>query len=449
MRTFLMLFSLLVISPAANAETFDSIATVVNNEAISCYDIQHATEASLLQIKQSGQGTPPPYHELRKRVLDAKIIKLLQVQEAKKLGLSVSSEELNRAIQDTESKNNLQPGQLEIALKQQGMEMDEYKQTLSEQILIGKLINAAVRSKLQISEEALREYYRKYLADPKPQREVELAQIFLPLKTDPSPEELATVRNKARLIHQQLQQGSNFTQMATMNSESQEREQGGVMGWFMQGSITQRFTSILELPVNAISEPLRSPSGFHIFKVLQERWKEPETMGESYDEAHARHILLMIPSTADEATSSKIRQRAEMIAAQMQNASEEEFISRAKEVSQGPSGERGGDLGWFKRGDMLPAFEDVAFKLKAGETSGVVESTFGLHIIRVVASRHVDPNSYVAHRDKIQQTLSNIEMQEQHPRWLAGLKAKAAIEYFNCEPIARDKVSTPDHQTRP
>jgi len=448
MRTFMMLFSLLIMTQPANAETFDAIATVVNNEAISCYDIQHTTEATAAQLKQSGQVSLPSYAELKKRVLDTKVMKLLQVQEARRLSLSVSAEELNRAIKDTEEKNNLMPGQLEIALKQQGMDVDEYKATLKDQILIGKLINIAVRSKLQISEEALREYYRKYLADPKPRREVQLAQIFLPLKTDPSPETLAQVRNKARLIYQQLNEGKDFSQMVTLHSESQEREQGGVMGWFMQGSITQRFAAALELPVNTVSEPIRSPAGFHIFKALQERWQEAETFGESYDEVHARHILLMIPSTADDATRSKIRQRAEKIAADMQDADDEEFISRAKEASQGPSSERGGDLGWFKRGDMLPAFENAAFKLKAGETSGIVESSFGLHIIRVIASRHVNPNSFEAHRNKIQQILSNIEMQEKHPRWLARLKAKAVIKYFDCEGISSDKEPATQPQSQ-
>lgn len=439
MPTFMMLLSLWVMTPTAHAETFDAIAAVVNNEALSCYDIQHTTNITRLQLKQSNQETPPTYHELRKRILDAKIIKLLQIQDAKRLGLSVSAEELNRAIQDTEARNNLMPGQLETVIKQQGLDMDEYKQNLKEQILIGKLINVAVRDKLQISEEAMREYYRKYLATTEPRREVKLAQIFLPVDTDPSPEALSTARKKAQLIHQQLKQGQSFSRMVTLHSESQEREQDGIMGWFMPGGITQRFASVLELPVDTVSDPIRSPSGFHIFKILEERWQKPERVDESYDEVHARHILLMIPSTADEATVSKIRQRAERVAADMQGASEEEFISRAKEASQGPSAERGGDLGWFKRGDMLPAFENVAFKLKAGETSGVVESTFGLHIIRVIASRHIDPNSFEAHRDKIHQTLSNSEMQEQHPRWLAALKAKASIETFTCDPIADEK----------
>jgi len=197
----------------------------------------------------------------------------------------------------------------------------------------------------------------------------------------------------------------------------------------------QRFTPALELPVNGVTAPIRSPAGFHILKVLNERWQDPEATGESYDEVHARHILLQIPTLADEEDREKIRNRAEDIASEMQDASDEAFSTRAKEVSQGPSASKGGDLGWFRRGAMVPEFEKVAFAMQPGETSGVVKTQFGLHIIRVVAKRHIDPNSLQANRDKITRILSDVRMQEQLPRWIASLRAEADIQYHPCPEI--------------
>ena len=435
MRFTILLIAILMTFSVAKAETFDSIAAIINNEAVSCYDIQRDTDTMLMQLKASGVEQPGSRDQLFKRALESTIVKTIQLQEAAKLELRVSREEVEQAVQKMEMQNNLMPGQLEQALGMQGMSFDEYKRNLKEQIQIGKLINIAVRSNIKISEEALREYHRKYLADPKPRRQVELGQIFLPLPSEPTPAQIADVRSRIKAIHSKLLAGNDFKQLVAVHSESSDRDQGGIMGWVMESGIAKRFSPALDLPVGAITQPIRSPSGYHILKVMQERWQEPTPAGESYEEVHARHILLKIPSFSDEKTSAKIRQRAEEIAKEMQGASEEEFITRAKEASQGPSASKGGDLGWFRRGMMVPAFEETAFAQDAGGTSGVVESSFGLHIIRTVAKRKIDPNSLEAHRDKITQILTNVEMQEQAPRWISGLRSKAKIEIHDCSSI--------------
>jgi peptidyl-prolyl cis-trans isomerase SurA len=435
MRLAAMLATLLILISPVRAETFDSIAAVVNNQPITCYEVQQDVDNLIRQFKQTKGSQLPPRQQLLTRALDDRITSTLQEQEAAKLDIKVEDDELNGAIANIEASNKLLPGQLEMVLAQQGMDFDTYKKTLREQLLNSKLINIAVRGQLQVSEESMQEYYRKYIANSAPRREVQLAQIFIALPSDPSPEQVAETREKARRIYQELRSGKGFSQMASLHSDSPEGKKGGEMGWFLPGGISARFASALELPVGGISNPIRSPAGFHILTVLAERMRDANIQGESHDEIHARHILLQIPKTADTATRAKIMHRAQTLARDMADASDEEFASRAREVSQGPSASRGGDLGWFKRGAMVPAFEEAAFKLEAGKTSGVVESPFGLHIIRVVARRHVDPNSFEAKRDQIQEILTNAEMQEQVPRWFAGLKEGADIEKHGCSDI--------------
>jgi len=444
MQLITLLAGLLLFISPAQAEEFDSIAAIVNNEAITCSEVEQDAQAMLAQLRQSGSTFLPAMSELAQRSLDGRIVKTLQQQEARKLELEISDEELDAAIKNVASSNGLLPDQLKEALQQQGMDYDEYRSNLREQMLSNKLVNIAVRSKIQVSEEAIQEYYRKYLADPKPRREVQIAQIFLSLPAEPTPEQLTNIRQKARSIRQQLLAGKDYAQMVAIYSEAPDRQQQGVMGWFMQGGVAQRFASVLEMPVGQISQPIRSPSGVHIMKVIAERWKDPEESGLSYDEVHARHILLKVPSTADDDSKARIRQRAESIAKDLQGGSDEEFATRAKEDSQGPSAEKGGDLGWFKKGAMVPEFEAAAFALKAGETSGVVESPFGFHVIRLVARRHIDPNSLEAHRDQIQQILNNVETQEQMPRWIAAMRAGASIESRTCPGFANSPLTMHD-----
>jgi len=98
---------------------------------------------------------------------------------------------------------------------------------------------------------------------------------------------------------------------------------------------------------------------------------------------HARHILKQVPADATPEQEAAARQAAEQLRQQaLQGA---DFAKLAREHSDGPTAKSGGDLGFFRRDEMVPAFADVAFALEPGQTSEVVRSQFGFHVIRVVA----------------------------------------------------------------
>ena len=434
---FALLICLCATAPAsagtAGAKVLDGIAATVNGEAITCYEVQQDAIDLHQQLKAAGMQQVPDAKMLFSRALDKNITLLVQQQEAKKLDVSVSDDELDQAMANVEEQNQIPAGQLTAVLKAQGVDVDRYKQTLRDRLLIGKLSNVAVRSRLQVSEEAMREYYRKYIANPEPQRQIEVSQIFFALPLDPTPEDVAAAYKRMNELRQRILAGASFSRLAKLNSASPEGTQGGGLGWLLPGALPPRFAAVFSLKVGEVSQPIRSPGGLHLFYVSNERMKAPNKLADAYDEVHARHILLKLSKSMTEAEKAKVRQRASQIAEAMQGVSDEEFATRAKEISQGPSASKGGDLGWFKRGAMLPEFEKAAFALEPGQTSGVVQTVFGLHIIRVVEKRHIEPDSFEAHHDDIQQILLNQEMQDQMPRWLAGLKAKAIIERRTCQ----------------
>ena len=443
MRIFLVAAALLLFAAPARAELVDQIAAIVNGEALTCSEVEQAADDLGEQLRQGGATTLPARQLLLERALDGRIVQMLQTQEAKQLGVGVDDEEIRRAMAEVESNNGLAPGSLREALKAQGIDFATYRQQLADNILNGKLINIAVRSRISLSEEALREYYRKNLKDPKPVREIRLAQLFLALSPEPTPEEVATQREKAAQLRAQAAGGESFGQLVAMHSDAPDAASGGEIGWVAEGAIAPQFANIFQLPVGSVSEPIRSTAGFHLFMVQEERINDPAKEAQSYDEVHARHILLQIPGDADAATADKIRARAAAIAQEMKKANDAAFASRAKEISQAPDSERGGDLGWFKRGLMVPAFEEAVFALQAGETSGVVETRFGLHVIRLVERRHVDPNSFEAHRSEIENQLMSAELQDRLPRFIAGLKGKARIDRRSCPVTAPTAAATP------
>ena len=138
----------------------------------------------------------------------------------------------------------------------------------------------------------------------------------------------------------------------------------------------------------------------YIAKMLMERVREEDVTvyydkeiknGPVEEEVRARHILL------------DNREAADAVVADLENGAD--FAALAKERSKGPSGPSGGDLGYFSKQSMVPAFSDAAFKLAAGETSPPVQTQFGWHVIRVADRRNrpVPPLDQV--RDQIYQLL--------------------------------------------
>lgn len=164
----------------------------------------------------------------------------------------------------------------------------------------------------------------------------------------------------------------------------------------------------------------------------QDEFKTPEMI-------KARHILIKVDKSASEEDKKQARKKAEDILSKIKAG--EDFAKLASEFSDDPgSKSKGGDLDFFARGRMVKPFEDAAFALKPGEVSGIVESPFGYHIIKVDETKDAGVEPYDTAKDKIKQKLvqertkskltefveetmkdANVEM---HPELLTGSQNK-------------------------
>lgn len=118
----------------------------------------------------------------------------------------------------------------------------------------------------------------------------------------------------------------------------------------------------------------------------------------------ARHILVKVDPSAPEEEKKQVYQKAEGILKQVQDG--EDFAELATELSDDSHTQsKGGDLGFFSRGKIVKPFEDVAFQIKPGETSGIVETQFGYHIIRVEDRKEETLHSYDSMKERIHQRL--------------------------------------------
>lgn len=138
---------------------------------------------------------------------------------------------------------------------------------------------------------------------------------------------------------------------------------------------------------------------------------------EQEEEIEAKHILVEYDKDAGDDARAAAEQK--LLDARARAEAGEDFAELAREISDGPSGESGGDLGRFGRGAMVPPFEEAAFALEAGELSEVVETNFGLHLIKLEAKHPALITGYEEARLEVAQDLLRIDAAEEAARALA------------------------------
>jgi peptidyl-prolyl cis-trans isomerase C len=156
-----------------------------------------------------------------------------------------------------------------------------------------------------------------------------------------------------------------------------------------------------------------------------ELFKEPE-------QVQASHILIKVDPKAEESQKAEARKKIEEIQQRLKKG--EDFSALAKEFSQCPSGAKGGDLGYFRRGQMVKPFEEAAFSLKPGQVSDIVETTFGYHLIKVVDKKPEATTPFEKVKERISENLKREKVQKEIDRYVATLKEKAKVERFLSEP---------------
>jgi peptidyl-prolyl cis-trans isomerase C len=148
-------------------------------------------------------------------------------------------------------------------------------------------------------------------------------------------------------------------------------------------------------------------------------FKQPE-------EIRASHILIKVDPQSDASQKATSYKKMEEIQVKIQKGGD--FAALAKEFSQGPSNVKGGDLGFFKRGQMVKPFDEAAFALAPGEVSGIVETRFGYHLIKVFEKKSETTSEYGAVKDRLKQSLEQREVQKLMEVYIEGLKNKGKIE---------------------
>jgi peptidyl-prolyl cis-trans isomerase C len=146
------------------------------------------------------------------------------------------------------------------------------------------------------------------------------------------------------------------------------------------------------------------------------------------EQVKASHILIQVAPDASDEKKTEAKKKITVVQEKLKKG--EDFAVVAKESSEGPSKSRGGDLGFFQRGQMDKSFEEAAFALEPGKVSDVVETRFGYHIIKVDEKKPEATLAFSDEKDKIEQFLKQQKTREKIENYLEGLRKNAKIDKF-------------------
>ena len=148
-------------------------------------------------------------------------------------------------------------------------------------------------------------------------------------------------------------------------------------------------------------------------------FKQPEQI-------KASHILIKVEPTADDTAKAAAKKKITDIQQKLKDGGD--FAELAKQNSEGPSATRGGDLGYFRRGQMVKPFEDAAFSMKPNEVSDLVETRFGYHLIKVYDKKPEQTTAYEDVKDQIAQRLKREKVEKDATLYVENLKKGAKVE---------------------
>ncbi len=248
--------------PAMAQQRPEGIAAVVNQDIVTTTDLKDRAE---MLLKSSGKAPSAEMVErVKPQVLEGLIAETVQLQEAKKQGVSVSDDEVKGGLKKIAEGNKMTAEQFTDLLKRQGIRMSSIEHQIKAQIGWGKVIQQVLRPRVVIGESEIKAE-RARMAESSGKREFLAAEIFLPVS---SAQDDARVRALAQTLAGEIRKGKPFPQIAREQSQSASAAQGGMMGWVTEGQLEPAIDRALSnLPKDSVSDPVKGDDGYYLLYV--------------------------------------------------------------------------------------------------------------------------------------------------------------------------------------
>jgi peptidyl-prolyl cis-trans isomerase SurA len=418
-RIVFLLYLLVNFNSVSAYQELDKIVAIVNKEVITFKDLSEGVDKALLFFQQNSIQ-PPEISIIEKKVLDELIEQKIIEGYAEDWNIKASQEEIDLLTQNIISANQITLDELKSNLKQQKSSYDKLIKSLTYEIILNKVKNREISSKLNISDYEIKKHKEK-MAKIRPDI-YDLSHILVKFSSEPTAEEKKEKRKLGDELFNKLKT-EDFVKIAYEFSDSPDANEGGALGKLKQSELPEIFIEKINgLGAGEYSTPFESNNGIHIVKVNQiESYNETKNSSQKIKKYFIKQIVLKTSeiSSEDDVIKKLKRYKNEI-------DSGADFSIIAKKYSEDFSATNGGEIGWISEG-LDQKFDDQLSIIEKNEVSEPFKTELGWHIIQYsdykfddVATENID--------NQIKLELIQERTELLYQDWFSSLKAESFIE---------------------
>lgn len=401
-------------------ELIDKIVAVVDDGVVLESELQQRLDSIKKTLRQN--NTPlPPDSVLEPQVLERMVIDKLQAQMAEKAGIKVDEETLRTAVLQIAQRNNLSLEAFRKSLQAEGIDYADFVEQIRGEMIVGRLRSSQVGSQIKVSEREIQHYLEtQSKAGGSRDEEYLLGHILIATPQAASPAQVQKAREKADKLLSDIKSGLDFKQASLSASDAELALSGGDLGWRKKAQIPTLFSEAVErMKQGDVEGPIRSPSGYHIIKLLGVKGAVSHTVTKT----RVRHILI---KPNEVLSDDEAKQKLLALKRRIESGEDFGAVARGHSDDKG-SAVKGGELGWVQPGALVQPFEQAMAALPINKLSEPVQTQFGWHLIQVLERQEADDSSDFK-KNQAREEIFKRKLEEETELWLRRIRDEAYVD---------------------
>ncbi|HLT78200.1 MAG TPA: peptidylprolyl isomerase [Ferrovibrio sp.] len=397
---------------AAPAQDQQRIVALVNDEVISLRDINQRSRVIMATARLP--DTPEVMRAVREQAMRSLIDERLQMQEAKRRGISVSQQELDSAIALIERQFGIPAGRFEDFAQRSGIDPAIFIAQVRAELTWARMVRARLNATVTVTDQEIDEQIAK-LRSLAGQTEELISEILVPVD---NPDQEEPQRQTAQRIVEQLRAGASFPAMARQFSRGTTATNGGEVGWIQRGTLPEEVEQVIaQMNKGDISDPIRSIGGYQIIALRDRRRIAMPGAGDS--RVTLKQILFPLGQAPNPADVQAAIARAQETRARIDSC---EAVDAVIEELKTPGS---GSLGTLRLDDLPEAFRQPVSQLNVNETTQPVQTPQGIRLFTLCARE--ESGSF--DRNQVRQSLLMRRAELLAQRYIRELRRDATIEF--------------------